>query len=905
MLRSLVGSEMCIRDRFDSAGAQKEMHAVNQEFEMHKDQDLYRLYHVEKELANPHHPNHRFTIGNLDTLGNVTNAKLTAWYGSHYSSNLMHVAVYTAEPLDKVVELIVDKFSKVKNQNYQRQNVGAAPTMDPKLAGHVIHVKPLTAVRSVSLKWELPTEFASMTDTQPGRIVGTLLGDEGPNSLLAYLREEQLATGLQAGFETSGRDNALFAVSVSLSEEGMKKMNDVIAMVFRAIAKFGAEVVPEYFFQEAELRDSNRWKFQWRTSDVFNAAMGDAQAMIQEPIESYPCVQSIIQAEDPEAVQKMLQLLRPNQTHISVMGDDFSWANNSAVKTEKYYQVTYAVSKVSEEAMAKWDVEYKGANPDGPVFELPAQNDMIPRDLMVSEVNPDAPVFPALPEPVLVVNDTFGSLYVKTDDVFGDPYIEASFEIKTDAALMEGNLADQAKTKVMAELWATCITESLRTETYAFDSAGLRYGLGVGEGTNLFMSISGMNTAKPAWTTLLRKILNRITTEDISAHTSDKDFLTIYQAISRSLANGLKAGPSAQANRELWAILANTKIPLEEQIKALEQTTYEDVVGFGQKILRRVRVKGFFYGQIPVPRALEMWDSIKESLLDQDAVLSADEEFVPKFRVLPTDQGPFYTAVQGDARGNSTVLVVDGGVLDCADKIAVEILYQSVRQMFFNDLRTKQQTGYVAQTTAMEVARRTVAMFVVVSSWAGPGDLLGRYEIFIQKMLAGLDDGTTLSVDKFASIKRSLLSEFTKPIANIAGMASLMEKVTKEYDGDFLVFKKKQNIISEMTIDRVKASAVRMLGSENKRRLAVLYSPTGVDAGAVPTDYKAYNADIGEFEKRPEFKCQGCVHNCTATPVHNQTHLVFDMYDAFADDSLMSLESQDDLSEALLRDLLN
>eukprot|EP00658_Telonema_sp_P-2_P064115 TRINITY_DN529_c0_g1_i12.p1 TRINITY_DN529_c0_g1~~TRINITY_DN529_c0_g1_i12.p1 ORF type:complete len:521 (+),score=146.89 TRINITY_DN529_c0_g1_i12:137-1564(+) len=201
-------SEFFTDPLFDSAGAQKEMHAVNQEFEMHKDQDLYRLYHVEKELANPHHPNHRFTIGNLDTLGNVTNAKLTAWYGSHYSSNLMHVAVYTAEPLDKVVELIVDKFSKVKNQNYQRQNVGAAPTMDPKLAGHVIHVKPLTAVRSVSLKWELPTEFASMTDTQPGRIVGTLLGDEGPNSLLAYLREEQLATGLQAGFETSGRDNA-------------------------------------------------------------------------------------------------------------------------------------------------------------------------------------------------------------------------------------------------------------------------------------------------------------------------------------------------------------------------------------------------------------------------------------------------------------------------------------------------------------------------------------------------------------------------------------------------------------------------------------------------------------------------------------------------------------------------
>merc|ERR1711981_912403 len=53
---------------FASAGAAKEMHAVNQEFEMHKDEDGYRQYMVSKEIANFQHPNSRFTIGNLGTL---------------------------------------------------------------------------------------------------------------------------------------------------------------------------------------------------------------------------------------------------------------------------------------------------------------------------------------------------------------------------------------------------------------------------------------------------------------------------------------------------------------------------------------------------------------------------------------------------------------------------------------------------------------------------------------------------------------------------------------------------------------------------------------------------------------------------------------------------------------------
>jgi secreted Zn-dependent insulinase-like peptidase len=82
------------------------MHAVNQEFEMHKDQDGYRQYMVDKQLSNPEHPNQRFTIGNLATLGKVKNEALVKWYQAHYSANLMTIAVFTAHPADDIKDLV-------------------------------------------------------------------------------------------------------------------------------------------------------------------------------------------------------------------------------------------------------------------------------------------------------------------------------------------------------------------------------------------------------------------------------------------------------------------------------------------------------------------------------------------------------------------------------------------------------------------------------------------------------------------------------------------------------------------------------------------------------------------------------------------------------------------------------
>merc|ERR1711865_611195 len=106
--------------------------------------------------------------------------------------------------------------------------------------------------------------------------------------------------------------------------------------------------------------------------------------------------------------------------------------------------------------------------------------------------------------------------------------------------------------------------------------------------------------------------------------------------------------------------------------------------------------------------------------------------------VLAPDQGPWYLPASGSARSNATILMIDGGHLSCEDAMALPVLYKEVGNLFFRELRTSQQTGYVASSYATTVARRSVVLMLVESSWAGPGDLLKRFEEFTTMVLDGV-----------------------------------------------------------------------------------------------------------------------------------------------------------------------
>eukprot|EP00656_Telonema_subtile_P049066 TRINITY_DN6025_c0_g1_i4.p1 TRINITY_DN6025_c0_g1~~TRINITY_DN6025_c0_g1_i4.p1 ORF type:complete len:416 (-),score=87.88 TRINITY_DN6025_c0_g1_i4:519-1766(-) len=265
-------AEFFVEPLFASGGADKERHAVNQEFEMHKDDDSYRLYFVQKMLANKAHPFHRFSIGSLRTLAAVDHTTLQSWFNRTYSANLMHISIYTALPCEQARDQVVASFSSVINRELSRP-WETQPMLSPRTEGSIVHLHTLRDLRRLTLAWELPAMFAHARRLRPDRLVASMLGDEGPGSLLALLIAKQYATELSVGLGGEGRDNPTFQMGLQLTNQGVSHWREVLKLVFAEIARLQTSGVPQHVFRELQQQDQNQYQFAWRTTSVFDTAM--------------------------------------------------------------------------------------------------------------------------------------------------------------------------------------------------------------------------------------------------------------------------------------------------------------------------------------------------------------------------------------------------------------------------------------------------------------------------------------------------------------------------------------------------------------------------------------------------------------------------------------------------------
>merc|ERR1719316_2158219 len=107
---------------------------------------------------------------------------------------------------------------------------------------------------------------------------------------------------------------------------------------------------------------------------------------------------------------------------------------------------------------------------------------------------------------------------------------------------------------------------------------------------------------------------------------------------------------------------------------------------------------------------------------------------------------------------------------------------------FYNELRSKQQTGYLVEAdSTVYVSHHDMLLFLVQSSKYKPGDLIGRYEKFIESTLADLTSGHSklLTKKKFDMIKKSRMAKFKTPNQNIGSVTSLLRTLLENYDGDW------------------------------------------------------------------------------------------------------------------------
>lgn len=780
---------------FNPSGVSRELNAIDQEYAKNLDDDSRRLFSVIKELANPQHPAQHFSMGNSQTLSKVSQETLKNWYKQNYSANLMHLAIYSPLPIDDLKKLVVDNFSDIPNSNKTSLKLETS-ILNPALGGNMVFVPPIKNLRRLTLAWEIPPALAAMNLSKPDVIVGYVLGDEGPKSLLANLKKDHLAENVSAGGIKMGHYQELFFIQIDLTEEGLKNVNLVIQKCFQAIQNFKEKGPEQYLFNDIQKIQKNSYQYP-SPETAFDIVSDDSVQMIEEELATYPEQTQIVQQYDPDAIRKFLALLTPSNAQYFLMADP-KLLGIKTDKTEKWLNVPYFVSPIQPRLLDAWS----NARPD-PEIDLPQPNLFVPRaPTFVNPLNPSR----EFPHPEAIVDDEKGKLFYAPDNLYLIPEVYCSFEIKS-PQVDEG---DPIKV-VLSELYTKCMTEVMNEWSYPAKSAGLTFEIKRSENYGILLTLDGFSETL---TLLVDELLRHLPSLQIS----ETRFNLIHESLEREYLNTSKELSIEKAKEIFKSVAYKEFVTDEERSKAIQNVTYHDFLNYVKDLFKETYVDGLIYGNMTKEQAKDLWQKLDKGL--NSKTFPKNRQQTAQLIQLPKKGGPFFLLSQAKNPGNAALLAIENPPFSFKVRAAQQVIAQAIEEPFFSALRTKQQTGYIVQSTDVDFYKHLYLLFLDQSNTHNPRDLLARFETVLEEFVQEIDQEMPLEI--FERVKVALIEYVKQPPSNMKKMGELLTKLAFHYGAEFDWTKNRVKGLEELTYEECIQFAKENLGRANRQRVGIL-----------------------------------------------------------------------------------
>lgn len=440
----------------------REMNAVDEEYRKNLESDAWRFLHVQKDLANAHHPFSGFNTGNLDTMRLIDHSYLSSWFVRNYVADKMNLVVHGKESIEELTDQVYKHFSPIKRS----QNVGdfndLGDVFPKSMKKKVVWVDPIKNVKQLSLHWEIPERFMSLK-TKPANIVSSIIGNEGHNSLLSELKKKGYVETLSAGASELGYSNNMFEISVSLTDNGLKCWQSVVEQIFAGLRSLEREQVSSYVVDEINAMSKTHYEYQQRSSSI---ATNYCQALRKEPLDSFPFHSYFIETFSRELIGDVFRHLSPENAFVMIL------AKNDAVKyesQEKWMGAAYCTKSWLPSSVIL---------PDN--VKLPAPNQFISKKLELLDIKTSQ-------VPEMIHSSEGVTLYHFPDNSFESPEAAIHFFIKT-PSISPGN----AKSLALSMVWNKFVADRLTEYSYNSSIAGLNYRVHTSKSTLCLTQILGL-----------------------------------------------------------------------------------------------------------------------------------------------------------------------------------------------------------------------------------------------------------------------------------------------------------------------------------------------------------------------------------------------------------------------------
>ncbi|EXJ84618.1 insulysin [Capronia epimyces CBS 606.96] len=797
-------AQFFVKPLFLESTLDRELRAVDSENKKNLQSDAWRLSQLAKSLSNPRHPYHHFSTGNLQTLrddpekrGVRIRDEFIRFYERHYSANRMKLVVLGRESLDELEKWVVELFSEVKNKDLPQNRWDGVEMLTKDQLSTEILAKPVMESRSleISFPWQDEEE---MYETQPARYISHLIGHEGPGSILAYLKERGLGQTLSAGYHPVCPGSAFFEIEIGLTPDGLKNYHEIVKIVFQYIGMMKATPPVEWLHQE--MKNMAEVDFRFRQKSPASRFTSATSSIMQKELPRNWLLSgtSKFRKFDAQAITQAMQYLREDNFRLMLVAQEYpgDWDHK-----EKWYGTEYKVDSIPTDVLS--EVRKALASPGNHAIEdlhLPHKNEFIPTQLDVEKTEVKEPA----KTPKLLRNDDVVRLWWKKDDTFWVP--KANLNIKLRNPVTYANPANYVKTVLFVSL----VRDALSSYSYDAEISGLAYAVGANT-LGVDLSVHGYNDKMAV---LLEKILITLKNLEIKA---DR-FEIIKERMARKYKNWAFQQPYYQIGDYTRWILSERGWMNDVFAAELPYITVDDVRTFAPQLLQQAHIEVLAHGNLYKEDAKNI-ASLVESILAPRALPVSQWE-IRRNVIVPPGSDFVYKHTLGDPANinNAIEYYLDvGHVMDIPLRSRLQLFAQITDEPAFDQLRTKEQLGYVVWS-GVRPAAVTMGYRVLIQSERDPEYLETRINAFLLKFK---EDFESMSVEDFEGHKRSLINKRLEKLKNLDFETNrLWAYISGEYY-NFHQVDRDVAVIRQLTKDDIKAFFAQYIDPQSPTRAKV------------------------------------------------------------------------------------
>lgn len=775
----------------------RERRAVHSEFTSKQKEDGRRIYSVEKAISNPDHAFNQFAVGNLSTLENTEQRPLRPdlieFWKTHYSSNLMSLAVYGPQSLDEMEAMVRGRFDAIENRNLEAK-VHSEPLLQPDTLPARVTVDALKDIRGLTLTFPIPSQRANYR-TKPGSYVANLLGHEGPGSLFDVLKREGLVESLSAGTGMDTGTEASLELSMSLTPEGLERQQDILSLVFDYIGQVREQGISEDRFNEMKNLAQIDFRFRERSQPIHEVMRLSSQLRHYQPADVLQAPW-MMERYAPAQYRNILARLTPENVLVTVVDPEPDIETPSLTE---WYQAAWELQPLKLSALETTDTSRLAGQ-----LALPEANPFVPENL-------DMVGGPTMTKPVLLGDQGGLSVWYARDTQFATPKANVYVSIRTPLAQAS------ARGKVLTELLVDSVNTNLNAWAYPAQLAGLDY--------SVYSHLRGITLRVGGYSDKLHVLLTRILAQVADPHLTQQRFDIARKRTIDNLQNKTKERPVQQTSERVQTLLIEGAWSTEDRLAAAEEVTLEELERFAEELFTRTDPVMLAHGNLSQASALNLAQQVRAMVL-QDTEITE----VARSQVKELPQGETTESIPVNHPDTGYTLYLQGTDTGFDERARYRLLGQVISSPFYEELRTNRQLGYIVYATPFEMLEMPALGLVVQSPEASADDIdqaVSEFSDAFEERLSSLSD-SDLAREKQAVISK--LEEQDRQLSEVS------ERFWREIDRGATDFDSRDRLVAAVkAVDREQLLEVyRRAVLERNRALRVTTDSPGEETAASP-----------------------------------------------------------------------